>query len=180
MHKSLLNGCRHHSKHLQGAWSKYGQEAFDFFVLEFLDSVDRLVEREQYWIDHFNSADPHVGYNIAPKAWSSLGRKHPPEVIALMRITRKGKKKPPFSAEHKAALSASRIGNQWGRGIPKSVEHKAALSAAKLGRKNPAIAESNRRRKGKKIAPCSPEHRAKLSAAWQRRKQCQLASSFGS
>lgn len=178
LHKSQLNRGRHYSKHLQNAWSKYGPDIFKFYVIEYVEDANRLIEREQFWIDCLNSIDPRFGYNIAPTAGSSLGRKHPPEVLAKMRGPRN--KLPPRTPEHCAALSASRIGNQWTKGIPKSVEHKAKLSAVMLGRKNPSIVESNLRRKGEKRSPRSLDHCVNLSAAcraaWQRRKQCHSAS----
>jgi group I intron endonuclease len=33
-HRKLLRGNRHHCKHLQSAWNKYGEEKFDFVVIE--------------------------------------------------------------------------------------------------------------------------------------------------
>lgn len=165
LHRSLLSRGKHHSRMLQRSWIKHGPQAFVFEVLEFVEEALRLIEREQHWIDALNSICPKTGFNVAPKAGSSLGRKHPDSVKALMSARRKGTKRPPRSAEHRANLSASRIGNQWGRGIPKTAEHRAKLSAAKMGKPNPAIALSNRRRKGLPRSPFSPEHRANLSAA---------------
>lgn len=49
-HKSDLNLNRHHNKHLQRAWNKYGCDNFLFSVLEVCDSA-RLSDREIYWID---------------------------------------------------------------------------------------------------------------------------------
>lgn len=49
--------------------------------------------------------------------------------------------------EHCARISASRIGNQWSKGIPKTVEHRAKTSAALKGKVR------------------TPEHAAKISAS---------------
>jgi group I intron endonuclease len=163
LHQSLLRRGKHHAVTLQRAWLKHGPDAFVFEILELVEDALALVAREQCWIDRLNSACPQTGYNIAPKAGSSLGRKHPPEVLEKMRGPRR--KTGPLSAAHKAALSASRIGNQWAKGIPKTPEHKAKQRTIMLGRKSPAVAESNRRRKGEKRVPFSQEHRANISAA---------------
>lgn len=53
-HISSLRNNNHHNKHLQRAWNKYGEENFSWEILE-LCSVDCLNEREQYWIDKYDS-----------------------------------------------------------------------------------------------------------------------------
>jgi group I intron endonuclease len=50
-HKRDLKNNKHHSKHLQAAWNKYGEEVFEFTVLEIIDkSLDKIyfLQREQY------------------------------------------------------------------------------------------------------------------------------------
>lgn len=51
IHRCDLRKGRHHSMLLQRAWNKYGKDGFDFIVLEFVDDLLLLAEREQYWID---------------------------------------------------------------------------------------------------------------------------------
>ena len=107
-HKWGLRKGKHHSKHLQRAWDKYGEEAFDFFVIERC-SPDKCVEREQYWIDYHDAANPENGYNISPTAGNCLGVKR--------------------TAETRAKVAAAGIGR------PKSVETREKLRAARLGMK---------------------------------------------
>jgi len=145
LHRSRLNRGKHHSVLLQRSWTKHGSEAFSFEVIENVPA-EQLIAREQFWIESIDACNPQTGFNVAPKAGSSLGRKHPPEVIALMRLQRAGRKKPPRTAEHCAALSAGRIGNQWSKGIPKTEEHKRNQSKVMKGRKMPWVGESNKRR----------------------------------
>ncbi len=147
LHRSLLNRGRHHSITLQRSWIKYGASAFSFEILEIVEDKAALVGREQHWIDEFNSSCPRVGYNIAPKAGTSLGRIHPPEVRAKISAKARGKKRGPFTDEHRARISASHKGHSWNKGIKKTAEHRAKLSAAKRGVKHPAVAASNRRRR---------------------------------
>lgn len=45
---------------------KYGFENFNFEIIEICDSLtnQEMLEREQYWIDFYNSKDKNFGYNI--------------------------------------------------------------------------------------------------------------------
>lgn len=49
-HFALLRHDRHENAHLQSAWNKYGEDNFEWFILEFCD-IANLTEREQYCID---------------------------------------------------------------------------------------------------------------------------------
>lgn len=69
-HLYCLNKNIHHSKHLQHAWSKYGEEAFEFEVLEEFEVEDsqEQFDREQIYLDLFKPWDSNIGYNISKKA----------------------------------------------------------------------------------------------------------------
>lgn len=49
---------------MQKAWNKYGEDAFEFKIIEFCE-VNKLNEREQYWIDYYkcNHSKYRQGYN---------------------------------------------------------------------------------------------------------------------
>ena len=68
----------HKNRKLQNAFNKHGKEAFIFEILEYLESSDNLLEREQYYIDLYDSAKS--GYNILSVAGNSLGYKHSKEI----------------------------------------------------------------------------------------------------
>lgn len=59
-----LNRGKHCNKYLQASWDKYGQENFDFYIIEKV-SNEKLSEREIYWIDILNTMDDKYGYNLA-------------------------------------------------------------------------------------------------------------------
>lgn len=63
-HRLVLNKGTHHCSALQNTWNKHGE---DNFSLEQIESCDLsiLTEREQYWIDSFNTLVPN-GYNLRP------------------------------------------------------------------------------------------------------------------
>lgn len=61
-HKSLLRGNKHENVHLQGAWNKYGEDVFDFSVIDCGENYNDL-ERE--YISTYQSTNPNYGYNVA-------------------------------------------------------------------------------------------------------------------
>jgi group I intron endonuclease len=61
-HIRLLNLHKHHSRHLQNAWCKYGSNSFTFKIIEEC-SEEVLREREGYYMDHYNTKDPSYGFN---------------------------------------------------------------------------------------------------------------------
>lgn len=60
-HKAELKNNYHYNFHLQNAWNKYGEESFEFSVVEECD-IDKLNQCEIYWISKFNSYKD--GYNL--------------------------------------------------------------------------------------------------------------------
>lgn len=60
-HRAQLRHNKHGNEHLQRAWNKYGEENFDYCILETCDE-EHQYEREQYYIDTC-----HPEYNIADK-----------------------------------------------------------------------------------------------------------------
>jgi group I intron endonuclease len=91
-HKRQLRGNFHHSILLQRSWNKYGQNAFVFEILEVVKNPTKkkLEEREQYWIDLLDVTNPAKGYNIAPKAGTSLGIKRSEETKLRNSLGHKG------------------------------------------------------------------------------------------
>lgn len=46
------------------AINKYGINNFKWEIIELCDSVDKLNEREKYWISYYNSTNTEIGYNM--------------------------------------------------------------------------------------------------------------------
>ncbi len=65
-HLNDLKANRHHCKHLQNAYNKYG----NIFQLEIIEicSKEKLIEREQCWIDFFNPEYNSVPFAITGNA----------------------------------------------------------------------------------------------------------------
>jgi group I intron endonuclease len=139
-HRKGLRRGNHDNPHLQNAWDKYGEEAFEFVVLEEC-AVEKLLEREQYHLDQYPD-----NYNCALIAKSMLGYKHTAETRAKISAARKGSKASP---ETRAKISKSLIGNTRGNPSPETLEN---LHRSNIGSKR------------------SPETKARISTALKGRK----------
>lgn len=62
-HISDLNHQDHFNSYLQNAWNKYGEDDFIYYVLEYC-SIEKLDERETFYIDKLNLLDRDFGYNL--------------------------------------------------------------------------------------------------------------------
>jgi len=72
-HFSELRCNIHHSQALQRAYNKYGNDSFDFLILEYCEP-DKLLEREQWYIDNLLPE-----YNVCKVAGNCAGVKHTQE-----------------------------------------------------------------------------------------------------
>ncbi len=64
-HQFMLSKFQNHNRYFQAAYNKYGEDSFEWSILERCASDVKLVEREQWWVDHFDSANRKKGYNLA-------------------------------------------------------------------------------------------------------------------
>lgn len=104
-HKSSLKYNKHENARLQHAWNKYGSENFSFQILENVDDKTKLIEREQFFIDASKCYKREIGYNILPKAGSSLGFRPTNETRIKLSIARKN-----MTDETKRKISESQKG----------------------------------------------------------------------
>ena len=61
-HFSQLRGNYHFNDHLQKSYNKYGEDSFEFNILEYC-SDENLDKNEKWWISYFNSTNSDEGYN---------------------------------------------------------------------------------------------------------------------
>jgi predicted GIY-YIG superfamily endonuclease len=76
-HINKLRNKTHFNKYLQNAWNKYGENSFEFSIIEQVNNKENLIKREQYYLDLYKSYIKEIGYNINKKAESRLGGKMP-------------------------------------------------------------------------------------------------------
>ena len=124
-HKSLLRNDKHDNRHLQNAWNKYGEDSFEFIIVEEC-SVEDLDDKEKYWIkyykeqnlsynildggDGFNNLGTHLSEETKRKIGeknriNNLGRKHSEETKKKMSEAHKGYKPTPEAIAKTAEAS---------------------------------------------------------------------------
>jgi len=91
IHISDLKNNKHGNKYLQYSFNKYNEQNFKFEVIELIEDIDKLLEREQYYLDIYFDKQNNC-YNISPTAGSNFGIK--------------------FSEETRLKVSKSLIGNK--------------------------------------------------------------------
>ena len=150
-HLKDLRANKHRNRHLQSSWRKYGEDVFEFEILEVCEPDD-CVSREQVFMDAMEvTCDVH-GYNIAPIAGSCRGiirkkgrivseetrrkmsealkgRNPTEEQLRKLSAAIKGVKRKPFTAETKAKMAASQ------RGKKASPEARQNMANAQRGHK---------------------------------------------
>lgn len=62
-HRSELKNHTHFNDYLQKSWDKYGEDDFKFYVIEYCD-ICELDDKENYYIDLYNTTDRDFGYNL--------------------------------------------------------------------------------------------------------------------
>ena len=118
-HRCNLRKGTHHCTHLQNSYRKHGPDAFDWEIVQFVEDKEKLIEREQFWIDFFQPA-----YNKRKIASSCLGVKRSQQARNNMRNAQLGKKQSPKTiAKRSAAL----------KGRPRPAEVRAKISASHTG-----------------------------------------------
>ncbi len=100
VHLSALRRGAHHSQHLQKAFNKYGEESFNFIVLEIVPEQSKLIEREQYFMDLYHATDIKYGYNICLHAGNTIGIKASGETKRKMSQARRGQNNSFYGRHH--------------------------------------------------------------------------------
>ena len=156
-HFRRLRKGDHHSTHLQSAWNKYGEAAFQFRLLLECSKDDLLIE-EQKQIDRKSE------YNMTKGAGSCLGRPVSLETRKKIAEAHMGRKLGPRGEEHRRLLSEAN------KGKSKSDAHMNALQQARRAYEfteedRQARSEGMKRAyaEGKREREKSPDHRAKIA-----------------
>lgn len=162
-HWGILRRGKHHNPALQNAWNAYGADAFAFTAIE-LVAPDRLIEREQYYLDTIRPYDRTIGYNYRRIAETSKGLRWNEESRHRFseqlqgrhygdswreKIARAltGRKGPPRSAEARRKTAEAQRGNTHTKGIkhtPLAVEHMSAAAKERANRPEQRQAAADR------------------------------------
>ena len=169
-HKRDLVKGNHRNRHLQRAWNKYGEENFEFSILEECEPIKEiLLEKEQYYL---NKLRPQ--YNILPIAGSPLGVVRSEEMRLKMSIVASNRSDETkerisnalmghiVSAETREKMSKALKGKNLGH--HHSAEAREKISKAHMG-KAMSIETREKMSKAHMGQIVSPEVRAKISKA---------------
>lgn len=63
---SKLKKGKHPCAPLQNAFDKYGDNSFEFSIIEIVSDPDNILIREKFWIDCLNACDRTTGFNVNP------------------------------------------------------------------------------------------------------------------
>jgi len=74
LHETQLRCRRHPNRHLTFAWHKYGENAFQFLILERCPK-EEVEKKEQEWLDWLWTLGPGARYNLCPTSESVKGLK---------------------------------------------------------------------------------------------------------
>lgn len=127
-HKRELRAGKHTNKHLQASWNKYGEDSFDFEVLEIVSdgTNEKLRELETLYIQETECYKGSIGYNLIPGG------------IGTLNLHCSEEKKKRISEANKGKVA-------WNKGIPMDETQKDTLK------------EINRKNRGKKIDISDPQ-----------------------
>lgn len=154
-HKSRLKRNNHENEKLQHDWNKYGEDNFEFKLIENYDNEEFGIELEKKYINEYKSCDLNFGYNMTLGKGESGGEIPTEE-------TKKKLKGHEVSEETKKKISESNIGNKNALGYKHTEESKKKISESHKGKR---LSEEHKKhlsesRKGKTL---TEEHKKKIS-----------------
>jgi len=184
-HRSNLRCNDHCNPYLQSSWNKYGEDVFEFGILEYLDDLDEIYLAEQFWMNIYREEGKEL-YNVGKYAYnarrgvalseelkhkiseSNKGVRRSKETKQKMSLAKKGKPGRRLTKETRDKISKAHIGRKRG---PMTEEHKRKISESNRGKKHGPMTEETKRklREANKEANLgkkrSDKTRQKISAA---------------
>ena len=172
-HKKDLNSGTHNNRSLQNDWNKYEDNNFKFIVIECVENISDLRNRETYYIQKTHCTNHKIGYNLLDNANIGLGVKASDEVRKKISDACTGVKNGNYGRKHTTEELERIRANRWGKNYIKkprkpykrktSEELELVRKKASERMKNRVVSEETKRKiseskKGKRV---SEETRAK-------------------
>lgn len=163
-----LNRGNHTGTKLQRAWIKYGQSAFEFSIIEYVEDSTLLMAREQHWLDTLRAVD--FGYNTLPTAGSNRGHKlSEAHKIAFLFTghshSEESKKKMSIAAQNRVVSEETKLKisvSKLGKPMAESTKEKMRVLATGRTHSEETKQLFSLQRKGRKM---SEQTRLNMSAA---------------
>ena len=113
-HRTDLNKGIHNNTYLQNAWNKYGANNFEFIVVECVDDIKILRDRETYYIQKTQCTNHNIGYNLLADANIGLGVRASVEVREKISKACTGSKNGNYGRKHTDEELKRMYINRWG------------------------------------------------------------------
>jgi len=97
-HLTYLKNNKHDNLYLQNSYNKYKENNFRIYILEKIINIDNLKQKEEEYINYFNTLNRNFGYNIESPIRNNSMSKETKEKISLKLKNRI------FTEEHKNKL----------------------------------------------------------------------------
>jgi group I intron endonuclease len=137
-----LKKNQHGNTYLQAFTNKYGIDKLQFEILEVVEDKDKVLEREQYWIDRYWAAG--LLFNMAKKAGAPMaGRHHNEEAKEKISFTHKGKN---ISEDHRRKIQLANIGKI----VSESTREKLSLANSRKNNGRKHTEEELQKMRGRK------------------------------
>lgn len=132
-HMNELIKNKHGNQHLQNSFNLYGKDNLEFIILEYVEDIKIIFEREQYYMDLFDACNREKGYNISNNAKVPIlfGENNP-------NFGRN------FSKEHRKKISEALKQNNYMSGRKGILHPRYGIKASNETRER--ISEANKRR----------------------------------
>lgn len=123
-HLKLLRRGVHANSYLQEDWNQFGEDNFQFSIIELLEEGGKILDREQFYLENTKCLNRDFGYNIDPEVHRAIRSKETNLKISqtlkegyasgrIPRISRpsphKGEKRPEFALKLRGLKSAIAI-----------------------------------------------------------------------
>lgn len=174
-HKSYLKKNNHYNKYLQRSWNKYGEDNFEFYVVEFCEE-SFLDEKEIFYIEKYKSNIRKFGFNLTNGGEGTAGYKYTDEQKEKRSGSnnpmwnKKGENHPAFgyihSEETRKIISKSKIG------IPRP-DHVISIlkSFTWEGKIHPTKGRKHTDEEKKKMKDNHPDFTAEKHPRWGKKKK---------
>lgn len=176
-HFKMLRKGTHKCRHLQNAFTKHGEESFEFIILVRCE-IDELLRIEQALMDVQIAQHGRQNlYNSSP--WAARIR-HTEEAKELIRQSKLGKKNPFYGKKHTpetcTKMSVSRMGRvPWNLGKKATQQHRDNIAKGGIGRRHTQETKMKMSNTHKQMVAdgqlWTSEHRENLAIAQRRRRE---------